>query len=235
MNCKYLGIAAAIVLGLVACQPSDQGREPPSSPPARTGQSTPAEPSALLAVARLFASDQGRDWNAYAALPQIAWTDPAPTEQGPGVYFRQGTVLLRGFTVEDIPNGVPGMEHGTVRRNEGQSTLTLIGSQTDVGTVAISKPFYSDDYAVILRNQLGAAAQFVTIADQCAPAPFDGGAGPGVFFELSIPGRDIVYARASQQDGGKYTAGFTVFELTRNKPSNAITELGCKRAKDRMG
>lgn len=231
MNCKYLGIAAAVVLGLVACQPSDQGREPPSSPPAHTDQPTPAEPSALLAVARVFASDQGRDWNAYAALPQITWTDPAPTEQGPGVYFRQGTVLLRGFADEDVPNGVPGMEHGTVRRNEGQSTLTLIGSQTDVGTVAISKLFYSDDYAAILRNQFGAAAQLVTIADQCAPAPYDEGAGPGAFFELSIPGRDIVYARASQQDGGKYTAGFTVFELTRTHPTQAMAELGCKQPK----
>ena len=231
MNRKYLGIAAAVVLGLVACQPSDQGREPPLSPPARTGRSTPAEPSALLAVARLFASDQGRDWSAYAALPQIAWTDAAPVERGPGVYFRQGTVLLHGFAIKDVPNGVPGMEHGTVRRNEGRSTLTLIGSQTEVGTVAISKPFYSDDYAAILRNQFGAAAQFVTIADQCAPAPFDEGAGPGAFFELSIPGRDIVYARASQQDGGKYTAGFTVFELTRTHPSQAMAELGCKQSK----
>lgn len=229
MNCKYLGIAVSVVLGLVACQASDQGREPPSRPPVRTGQSTPTEPSALLAVARVFASDQGRDWKAYAALPQIAWTDPAPTEQGPGVYFRQGTVLLRGFTVKDVPNGVPGMEHGTVRRNEGQSTLTLIGSQTEVSTVAISKPFYSDDYAAILHNQFGAAARLVTIADQCAPAPYDEGTGPGAFFELSIPGRDIVYARASQQDGGKYTAGFTVFELTRARPSQAMAELGCKQ------
>lgn len=231
MNCKYLGIAAAVVLGLVACQPSNQGREPSSSPPVRTGQSTPAEPSALLAVARLFASDQGRDWNAYAALPQITWTDPAPVARGPGVYFRQGTVLLHGFAVEDVPNGVPGMEHGTVRRNEGQSTLTLIGSQTEVGTVAISKPFYSDDYAAILRNQLGAGAQFVPIADQCAPAPYDEGAGPGAFFKVSITGRDIVYARASQQDGGKYTGGFTVFELTRPHPSQAMAELGCKQPK----
>ncbi|WP_064749982.1 hypothetical protein [Lysobacter antibioticus] len=231
MNRKYPGIAAAVVLGLVACHPSDQGGEPRSSPPAHTGQSTPAEPSALLAVARVFASDRGRDWNAYAALPQITWTDPAPVARGPGVYFRQGTVLLRGFADEDVPNGLPGMEHGTVRRNEGQSTLTLIGSQTDVGTVAISKPFYSDDYVAILRNQLGAAAQLVMIADQCAPAPFDEGAGPGAFFELSIPGRDIVYARASQQDGGKYTAGFTVFELTRTHPTQAMAELGCKQPK----
>ncbi|ALN81291.1 hypothetical protein [Lysobacter antibioticus] len=233
MNHKYLSAAAAVIaaLSLTACQQSNADHEPKLRTSARIETPASAEPSALLAVATVFASDRGHDWNAYAALPQIAWTDSAPTEQGPGVYFRQGTLLLRGFTVEDVPNGVPGMEHGTVRRNEGQSTLTLIGSQTEVSTVAISKPFYSDDYAAILHNQLGAAPQLVTIADQCAPAPYDEGTGPGAFFELSIPGRDIVYARASQQDGGKYTAGFTVFELTRTHPSQAMAELGCKQPK----
>ena len=233
MNRKYFSAVAAVIaiLTLAACQQSNAVHEPNSRTPANSETPASPEPSALLAVATVFAGDQGRDWKAYAALPQIAWTDPAPTEQGPGVYFRQATVLLRGFTVEDVPNGVPGMEHGTVRRNEGQATLTLIGSQTEVGAVAISKPLYSDDYAAILRNQFGSAARLVTIADQCARAPFDEGAGPGAFFELSIPGRDIVYARASQQDGGKYTAGFTVFELTRADPSQAMAELGCKQPK----
>lgn len=182
----------------------------------------------MLAVARLFATDQGRDWNAYAALPQIVWTDPTPVERGPGVYFRQGTVLLRGFASPGASNRLPGTPSASEPYIPGQSGLTLIGSKTEVGTVAISKPRYSDDYEAILRVQFGTAAEPIKIADKCAPAPYDEGAGPGAFFLVLIPGHSPIYVRASQQAGGEQTPGTTVFELMRDKPLQAIKDLHCK-------
>lgn len=192
-----------------------------------TEASVLAEPSDLQAVAKLFVSDKGRDWNAYNALPRIQWADAKPRQLSPGRYARHGNLLLRGFAVKAIPNGQPGMDYATAQRNEGESTLSVRGTRGKVESIGITKPFYSDDYLNILRTQLGATAQIVTIADGCSPEPYEEGAGRGAFFVVSINGQGPLFVQASQQDGGKYSAGHTVFQLTRVRPSDAIAELRC--------
>jgi hypothetical protein len=193
-------------------------------------QLTPAPTNDMQAVAIVFASDKSRDWDAYAKLSQVKWNDPTLQERTAGHYGRSGTILLQGFTVKDIPNGKPGLDYATVKRNEGESTLNVTGTLSGVESVSISKPLYSDNYLNILKNQFGRTAEVVTIAEQCPAPEYEEGAGNGAFFEVSLAGGAKIYVQASQKDGGKYTDGFTVFDLSRTRPSEVITELNCKPA-----
>lgn len=230
MNLNQLTAAAAIaILSLAGCQKGTAAVESPASSKPGTELVAPTQSSDMLASAELFVSEQGRDWTAYSALPQIKWVDPSPKEYVPGRYSQHGKILLLGFAVKEVPNGRPGPDYATTKRNEGESTLSINGSQAAVESISISKPFYSDDYLDVLKKQFGAAAEVSTIADECAPGEAEEGTGNGAFFTVSIAGREKIYVQASQQDGGKYTAGFTVFDLTRTRPSEVMAQLKCKQ------
>jgi hypothetical protein len=232
VNLNHLTAAAAIaLLSLAGCQKGTAAVESPASSKPGTERIAPAQSSDMLASAELFVSEQGRDWTAYSALPQIKWVDPSPKEYAPGRYSQHGKILLLGFSVKEVPNGRPGPDYATTKRNEGESTLSINGSQAAVESISISKPFYSDDYLDVLKNQFGTAAEVSTIADGCPPGEGEEDARNGAFYAISLAGGDKIYLQASQQDGGKYTAGFTVFTLTRTQPSGAMT-LGCKPVTD---
>lgn len=227
VSLKHLTAAVAIAtLGLAACQ--KQEASPPSVEKREVEQVAPVPATDMQAAAEAFASDKGRDWDAYATLSTVKWKDSVPQEFVAGRYSRSGEILLQGFTTKDIPNGKPGTEYATVKRNEGESTLNVTGTLSGVETVSISKPLYSDDYLSILKNQFGSAAAVATIADQCPAPEYEEGAGSGAFFEVSLAGNRKLYVQASQKDGGKYTDGFTVFDLTRTRPTDAIAQLNCK-------
>lgn len=230
MSLNHLTAAAAIaILSLAGCQKGTAAVESPAGSKPGTERAAPAQSSDMLAAAKLFASDKGRDWAAYSALPQVKWIDPSPKQYAPGRYSQHGKVLLLGFSVKEVPNGRPGPDYATTQRNEGESTLSINGSQASVESVSISKPFYSDDYLGVLKNQFGAAAEISTIADGCSPGEGEEDAGNGAFFAVSLAEGDRIYVQASQQDGGKYTAGFTVFDLTRTQPTEVMAQLDCKQ------
>ncbi|MEH6419654.1 hypothetical protein [Pseudomonas sp. CGJS7] len=228
VSIKHLtAIAASATLGLAACQQENAAAPPPPIETARVEQVAPVTISDMQAAASVFASERGRDWDAYGALSQVKWKDSVPQEFTAGRYSRSGTVLLQGFTIKDIPNGKPGSDYATTKRNEGESTLTVAGTLSGVDSVSIRKPLYSDNYLGVLNNQFK-AARISTIADQCPAPEYEEGAGEGAFFEVSLADNRKIYVQASQKDGGKNTDGFTVFDLTRQRPSDAISELNCK-------
>lgn len=228
---KHLTTATAIAaLGLAACQQENAAAQHSTSAAPRTEQAVSIPASDMQAAAALFVSDKGRDWDAYGSLAQVKWTDPAPQEVINGRYSRSGKVFLQGFSVKDIPNGRPGTEYATVKRNEGESTLSVTGTLSGVESISISKPLFSDDYLGTLRNQFG-TVNVSLIADQCPAPEYQEGAGEGAFFEVSLPDKSEVFIQASQQDGGKYTDGFTVFDLTRSRPSEAIAAMNCRQVK----
>lgn len=230
MNLKNFTAIIVTALGLTACQQGNAtaDRLDGGNPISVAKQAAPSEASDLQTLATVFASDQGRDWTAYRSLPRINWADATHTQRQAGRYSRRATILLRGLSVREIPNGRPGSDYKVVERNEGESTLSIDGSESAVESISISKPFYSDDYLNILKTQFGASAAVSLVADQCAPGEYEEGAGSGAFFAISLGDGNKLYVEASQQDGGKYTAGFTVFKLTRARPSQAIAELSCK-------
>lgn len=220
-------IVVAATLALAACRQSNPGIE--SSGQLRLMSQRPASIpiSDLAAVAELFASPKGRDWAEYDRLSNGAWIDPIP-QRREGRYSRQGKVLLLGFSERDIPNGKPGMEYAAVKRNEGESLLTAGGTATTVQSISISKPLYSDDYAGVLKRQFAPDAEISTIAQHCAANEYAEGAAMGAFYAIRLASGNDVYVQARQEDGGKYTAGFTVFELTPARPTRAIEALNCK-------
>lgn len=230
---KHLTAATAIAaLGLSACQQENAAGtdKPPLSAPARPEQIAQATTSDMQAVAALFASEKGGDWDAYSSLSEVNWTDPTPKETIKGRYSRSGRILLKGFSIKDIPNGRPGTEYATAKKNEGESTISISGSLSGVESVSISKPLYSDDYLEILKNQFGASNVSV-IANKCPAPDYQEGAGDGAFFEATLADKRQVFIQASQQDGGKYTGGFTVFDLARTRPSEAIAAMNCSQIK----
>lgn len=230
---KHLTAATAIaVLGLSACRQENAvgTDQPPLSAPPRSEQIAQTTTSDMQAVATLLASEKGSDWEAYSSLREVSWIDPSPQETIKGRYSRSGKILLKGLSVKDIPNGRPGTEYTTAKKNEGESTISISGSLSGVESVSISKPLYSDDYLGILKNQFGASHVSI-IADKCPAPDYQEGAGDGAFFEAVLADKRPVFIQASQQDGGKYTGGFTVFDLTRARPSEAIAAMNCSRVK----
>lgn len=223
-----IAAGAIVALTLIACE----NKTPPLTVDTRkTEQITATPTTGMQAIATIFASDRGRDWEAHKALSEVEWEDSVPQEFAAGHYSRSGKILLLGLPIKEIPNGKPGPDYAMVKRNEGESTLTVIGTLSGVDSVSISKPLYSDDYLSILKKQFGLVAAIAIIADQCLAPGHEAGEGGSAFFELSLAGNKKVYIQASQKDGGKYTDGFTVFDLTRNKPSKAIAEMNCKSAR----
>ena len=221
-------LASVIALALAACQQ-------PAAPPAETAASTSkAAPPArhhtsdFAAVLELFASPDGHDWIAYSALPGIKWIESTPREEAPGRYTRSGNLLLLGFAEATIPNGQPGLEYATDKRNEGESRLTLIGTLSGVESISIQKPLYTDDYAGLLKNQYSAATTISLIAYNCRVNASEDGAASGAFFAIKQGSETAVYVRAAQEGGGKYSAGYTVFELTKKRPSHAIAAENCE-------
>ncbi|MET4729594.1 hypothetical protein ABIE09_003408 [Lysobacter enzymogenes] len=220
-------IVVVAALALAACRQSSPSTEP--SEQAQLASQRPASipASDLAAVAELFASPKGRDWAEYDRLSNVAWIDPIPQRRA-GRYSRQGKVLLLGFSETDIPNGKPGMEYAAVKRNEGESLLTAGGTATTVQSISISKPLYSDDYAGVLKRQFAPDAEISTIAQHCAANEYAEGAAMGAFYAIRLASGNDVYVQARQEDGGKYTAGFTVFEMTSTRPTQAIEAMNCK-------
>lgn len=232
MNLRHLAAVAAVATsGLVACQQGTASASDPDIKKPKVEQAAPVALSDMRAAAELFASEKGRRWDAYESLPEVKWIDPSQKQYSPGRYSRSGKVLLLGFSIKDIPNGKPGPEFEVTKRNEGESILSLTGSQAEVESISISKPLYSDNYLDTLKKQFGNTAEVAVIAEKCSAGEYEEGAGEGAFFAVSTAGKDPIYVQASQQDGGKYTAGYTVFNLTRGKPSEAIAQLNCKQDK----
>lgn len=231
MSLKNFIAIIVTALSLAACQQANAAADglDDGSPISAAKQAVPSDVSDLHAVTTLFASDEGRDWAAYRSLPRINWADATRKQREAGRYSQRAKILLRGFSIREIPNGRPGPDYKVVEGNEGESTLSIDGSESEVESISISKPFYSDHYLDILKTQFGASAVVSVVADQCALGEYEEGAGSGAFFAVSLGDRNKVYIQASQQDGGKYTAGITVFILTRVRPSNAMTELNCKQ------
>lgn len=232
MNLRHLAAVAAVATsGLMACQQDAASASSQDGDKSKVEHVAPIASSDMRTAADLFASDSGRRWQSYDSLPQVKWIDPTQKQYGPGRYSRSGKILLLGFTIKDIPNGRPGPEFEVTKRNEGESILSLAGSQAEVESISISKPLYSDNYLDTLKKQFGSTAEVSTIAEKCSAGEYEEGAGEGAFFAVSIPDKDVIYVQASQQDGGKYTAGYTVFNLTRSRPSEAIAQLNCKQEK----
>jgi hypothetical protein len=225
---------AATVL-LCACQPN-AGATTASQLPSATHKnqgnttSSPNEKSTLSSVLAMFASDDGRQWSAYASVPGITWFDNSPREFREGKYDRGGRLLLTGFGTAKLPNGKTGMDYDVVNGNEGQAGLTLVGDSHRVEALSVSKFYFSRNYLEILKRQFSAGETVQRIALACAPVEEDGVAANTEFLKVLFADGRVVFVEAHTEAGGKYSPGSTVFDFQQKEPLQKIKELGCQRS-----
>lgn len=232
-ECYVLIFAATC---LTACQPSvpsDAGVQPtasaPASPPAPTviENTKRQEASPLLNLLETFVSDEGKQWTAYNAVPQVTWLGLPPIEYADGRYSQKGQLLLVGFGSNKIPNGKEGAEYKTIDGNEGQSGVTLDGDAKQVQSVSVKKFYFTEEFEQALRQQFDSSVTVKSIAHGCAPDEDAEIAGKNMFFEISLPHGSTVYAEVFLEAGGKYSPGYTVFDFNRTSLDARIKELGC--------
>lgn len=106
--------------------------------------------SPLESILNLFASHEHASWNLFLGLPMVEWHDlqasaiefenPAELTAN-NSHVRNGHLLLLGFDGVDMPDALPGCEAGVVHRNEGYSSLALIGDANSVHWIIVQK-FY---------------------------------------------------------------------------------------------
>jgi hypothetical protein len=232
-------VALAITATLMACSapsgtgavasPSQAKPEPMATVSSATATDAHAEAATPLSnVLMAFASEAGRSWKSYDAVPGTTWLAAAPTEYAKGKYQRNGHLLLVGFGLAKLPNGKTGAEYGTVEDNEGQSGVTLTGDAEQVQMLSVKKFYFNDDYQPILDRQFEAVGKVTRIAEDCMSEEDAEMASNPAFFKVALSGGKNVYAEAFLEEGGKYSPGYTVFDFSREEPVARIKELQCK-------
>jgi hypothetical protein len=123
--------------------------------------------SPLESILRLFASHQNASWNLFAGLPLIEWRDVQPSAiefENPqertanNTHVRNGNLLLLGFGDVDMPDAELGCDSVVVKRNEGHSSLALIGDAAGVHWIVVQKFYPSHQPEDIIHAQWVAEA-----------------------------------------------------------------------------
>lgn len=184
-------------------------------------------------ILKAFVGPKGRDWTTYNSLKTIKWMDQRQTTVGgtPAVgatHKREGNLLLLGYSDTDLPDGEVGAEAGSRQGNEGESGLTLLGTQQSVESFAVMKFYASENYSEILTNQFSVGASIQIIANQCGDDENDPEARR--FLRLQVPATAEVYVEAYvDAEGGKYSPGSTTFEFYRSEPVDRIEKMSCMK------
>lgn len=176
-------------------------------------------------------------WNAFDHVPGVQWRDTKPQinpdASAPELaYNRSGTLMLRGFSMVDVPDGQQGEEAGTKQDNEGHAGVTLSGNTESVQSAAVLKFYPSENYQDILQKQFDGNASIRLIADACA---FDYGTTAintqkNTFYRITLaPVSSPLYAEASIDDGSEsHGPGSTTFVFYRSNPTQRIAAMRCK-------
>lgn len=192
-----------------------------------------ARTSPLDEALRLFVSDFGSNWSAYSSLDGVTWIDPSPGKYGENRLARSGRLLLRGFGQAELPNGEEGSTYAVVEANEGESGISLDGTSSTVQRLTVWKFYFSDDYQSILSSQLEPESIVVLVAGKCSPG--GDGTSDRSFFRIDLPNRASVFVEASNEEGGKYSPGYTAFDFSREAPVEKISALGCSQVRRPAG
>ncbi|MCC5091314.1 hypothetical protein [Xanthomonas campestris] len=188
----------------------------------------------LHQVVFLFVTQDNAPWSSFDGANKVRWRkaspQPNPDSNSPeNLRFREGTLLLDGFGIVDVPDGNQGAEAGVKKVNEGESGVTLNGDAQNVHSIAVKKFYVSPEYADVVKRQLPSATSLRLIAGDCAAD-----LGEDVpdtqtkFFEVVLDGHQL-FLEAYVDDGeGSRGPGYTTFLFTKEKPDKRIEELQCK-------
>ncbi|MFS8376516.1 hypothetical protein EIQ03_16320 [Xanthomonas campestris pv. raphani] len=184
-------------------------------------------------VSQLVTQDNA-PWSSFDGANKVRWREaspqPNPDSNSPeNLRFREGTLLLDGFGMVDVPDGNQGAEAGVKKVNEGESGITLSGDSQSVHSIAVKKFYVSPEYADVVKRQLPSATSLRLIAGDCAAD-----LGEDVpdtqtkFFEVVLDGHQL-FLEAYVDDGeGSRGPGYTTFLFTKEKPDMRIEKLQCK-------
>lgn len=194
--------------------------------------------TALDSLLNKYASLATPSWEGFDAVKGVSWSDagklPNPDGQPNNAFYRSGRLLLAGFGETDLPNGKTGPEADYVRGNEGDAGITLNGTENEVTSIAVNKFYPDEDYAKVLRSQIG-TGEVRVIASRCQ---FAEGTTTGEenyarneFFQVSLTNGAVIFAEgATDEEGGKYTPGSTNYFFYKEEPTGRIDSMKCKRS-----
>ena len=191
----------------------------------------PVEPTSLENLLILFESQEGEHWESYRNAKGVSWNSVSPSEYSKGKFELSGQLILAGFGSAKLPNAKFGADYAVVDGNEGQSGVTLNGTQNVVEGLSVKKFYFSENYEEILHKQFRKGVVVRKIAERCAldeDAEIDSKNG---VFEVRGLGGKINYVEAWLENGGKYSPGYTVFDFYRNEPKKRIAELNCVKTR----
>ncbi|MFL7996850.1 hypothetical protein [Xanthomonas vasicola] len=189
--------------------------------------------TSLYQVVSLLFVNNGASWSSFDSTPGVKWREaspqPNPDSNSPeSSNFREGTLLLDGFGMVDVPDGNQGAEAGVKKINEGESGLTLNGDAQNVHSIAVKKFYVSPEYADVVRRQLPVASTVRLIAGDCGGNIAGGPDTQTKFYEIGIKDHQL-FLEAYIDDGeGSRGPGYTTFLFTKVKPDKRIKELQCK-------
>lgn len=181
--------------------------------------------SSLETLLTTFASPGGASWTAYQDVPGVQWQESSATEYAAGRYSRSGRARLEGYGAASLPTGRVGADAGVVNGNEGDSGVTLDGDATHVDTVSIKKFYPDENYLAVLKRQFADTATVSPLAEHCQLEDADD--AETAFYKVDFGGSRPVYVETSLERGGQSGPGYTVFDFSRNDPSEHIKSLQC--------
>lgn len=242
--------AALMIGGLAGCKAKESEPNAIGGTPA-TGTPSPvpdtslsdttqgvSEMSPLEHLLAAYASIDSPAWSAFDDVQGVTWTDATrvenPDAKPENRYSRGGKLVLAGFGETELPNGKTGPEADYVPGNEGDSGVTLNGTEEQVTSIAVMKFYPDKDFARTLRAQLHDGASLQSIAGQCAFAEGSTTEEPNstanTFFKLSLSDGSSIFAEATaDEEGGKYTPGSTTYFFYRSEPTERIESMQCTR------
>lgn len=224
--------ALILVIGLlIGCSQAPNAAAEIGQAAASTNKQVPGKLTALENVLNLFESQAGEHWASYRSASGISWDADSPDEYSKEKFELSGHLVLAGFGSVKLPNGKVGVDYAEVDGNEGQSGVTLNGTQNVVEGLSVKKFYFSEDYEEVLRKQFQRNTVVRKIAEQCVSDEVTEVNGKNSFFEVQVPGGKVNYVEAWLEEGGKYSPGYTVFDFYRNKPERRIAELKCSEIK----
>lgn len=242
-----LPIITLLAVALAACE-APSAEQPPAADPTQA-QASLAEAntesnkgtddmSALESLLATYASSNAPAWNEFDSVQGVTWTDPAkvanPDAKPDNAFSRSGKLTLSGFQDTDLPNGKTGPEADYVRGNEGESGITLNGTEERVTSIAVKKFYPDTDYRKTLAAQIGPEGAVRAISRSCrlAEGTTTGEAdfSRNEFFELSLADGRVLFAEGSvDEEGGKYTPGSTTYFFYKEEPTQRIDSMQCTR------
>lgn len=222
-----MNLRAAGVLALVLCtgcaaktgSGTDQAGHASASPATRW-----ASDEGMSALAYTFAREKDARWSSFDSIPGVEWLDQAPRAHAEGRLSRKGRVQLSGFSRALLPNGEVGAQFDTVEGNEGQAGVTLEGDSGAVQILSVRKFHHSPDYLHVLQRQFDRQVEVRLVALSCRND--DSEAGSSVL-EVRWPDGTHAVVEAFLEPAGKYSPGYTTFELSRESLQAKLGVMQC--------